>query len=123
MNYKTIFNYYKKKYKLNCQLFFGRKYDSIGNYDLKDNKININRYCSSAFPKSKSCIYSNCDNSYQTVDFKTFILFTLLHEIKHAIDYKENKLTFSNIFNRRDYFEKRANNFAKKELNKYYWRN
>lgn len=131
---KTIFNYYKKKYKLNTTLTFSE----IGgcSFNTNFNNIHYNLYFHSILNATKLTekiiICLSGSNEFKTTK-KGALIWELLHEIKHAMDYtycnkkwdKEiNKINFEIYYCNANYhnklpFEKRANKFAKQELKKW----
>lgn len=117
---KKIFKKYRKKYKLKtsitfmgqeCHICYSPSYDRI-NIDLDWIK-EIQDYF------GEDTIYVSEATKYQTKDIKEITIFTLLHEIKHAIDYSRHKLKFiKDWMDEKDNLEKRADRFARKELRK-----
>lgn len=122
-----IFEIYKKKYKLNTHLKIMKKYNRGTGYLVENNTIYIdckqNKSCYKSKQYKDRISYSN---------FASYLIFILLHEIKHAIDYKNNPHKFLNqhetdeinmLFLDVPYhqlpLEKRADKFAKKEIKKY----
>jgi hypothetical protein len=97
-----IFEYYKQKYKLDTNIRFVNDGIKWGVFRPDTNEIIL---CLNHFPypkNNKSCYIIN--NTYKYNTRKEVIIFTLLHEIKHALD---EKLKIS---------ETHANNYAKREI-------
>jgi len=117
---KRVFKHYKKAYNLTTKLRFRLKKELLGCV-FKSNKNTI--YF--AFPPL-SYYYTEKQKRQES-------LFAILHEIGHAIDYKYNKeqmeqerkntnrflYTTNSNYWRNLPFEKRANNFAEKEITKW----
>lgn len=117
---KRIFEHYKEKYRLKTKLVFSQREQSVGNYNLVTNIINLNRYTRPVYMKPyHSMLYENIGGNFQTKNFNHMLLFTLLHEIKHAIDAKRCLLTLENLEGKYEYFQRRANRFARKEIKNY----
>jgi hypothetical protein len=124
-NLMKLFKYYKKRYKLKTNLVIQELGDDDGKFNLDNNKITL-------FKKSK---ISNClintkkikelliHLSWGTKKFSfknkgQIYSFVLLHELRHAIDYSKGYMTSNNIVNKYDYFQKRADKFALKMIEK-----
>ena len=122
---QKIFNYYAKKYKLKTDIDID--IDGQACYYKGDNDY-IFLGCEKIkrlLPEAKKRCGKN--------NLKTFTIFALLHEIKHAIDYTYNQelmksecksLNHGKYFDDREYhhkqkYEIRADNFARKELTKW----
>jgi len=120
---EKIFKYYRKKYKLKTELIFEEDSEQCGIYPEENYIVYDLNY-----------VANDLDNSliHQFDEYKKLI-YCLLHEIGHAIDWKYNKNNMKKEMNEKidvlyffdvNYalsmpFEKRANNFAKKELKKW----
>ena len=117
-----IFKDYKKRYKLKTRLLFNNNRRCAFNCDKN--------YISYDVSYVENTVNNRIINKYET---NHKIVFCLLHEIKHSIDLKYNKKRFDKEDNELNYilyklnvdyalaqpFEKRANKFAKKELEKW----
>lgn len=118
---QSIFDCYKKEYKFKTTLFLERSCICIFNYRKNYIIYDIK------WIKDKTII------GYAPKSIKEKIIFCLLHEIKHAIDWKYNtKLMERELLEMDNYsyqrnsnysfnlpFEKRAHKFAKKEIKKW----
>jgi hypothetical protein len=116
---RELFEHYKQKYNLNTKLSFYCNYGSC--YSVNLDKINIDYdYIQSVYNKN---------NTKLRHSYKSFIELAgcvLLHEIKHAIDYKLTPTQFIDEvnyieqypnLNKLDYpLEQRADEFANIEI-------
>ncbi len=110
---KEVLEYYKEKYELNTRLVVrlkGNKCYHSGNVILISLEV------------------VKVDAIKMKWNEETLTVFILLHEIKHSIDYKYNRkqLIKDNIYSKKNKLlhnkrphEKRANDFAKQEINKW----
>lgn len=118
---KNIFYNYKNKYNLQTNLNLGNCYGCYFNY--------LPNIISYDIEWTKQVCVRGYTEGYDT---EKVLIFSLLHEIKHAIDYTVNPtnlLKEANSIDRNRYFldynysanlplEKRANEFAKQEIEK-----
>lgn len=112
---RRIFNIYKKKHNLVTKLIFD-DYGGRNCFQTLTNKIYYDLYINSIINSSKlSDEVIVCPQNLK--EFRTTkkgaLTWILLHEIKHAIEYKKKI----------DFREKRADKFANKELKKLGWKN
>ena len=119
---REIFNYYKKIYNLKTVLYLERNKECIFNTRLNHISYDINWL--------KDRIIWGFDNTRPTEEK---LIFSLLHEIGHAIDWEYNRelckkekdeINWALYSSNSNYqtglsIEKRANKFAKKELIKW----
>lgn len=132
---KQIFDYYKKKYKLKTKLIFDEKEGC--RFSFLSNTIHYDLYEHSMLNASKLSeeVIACLGNMKEfKVTKKQALVWILLHEIRHAIDYTcfnkrwNREINNNNIYNIYSFyninyhnnlpFEKRANKFASKELDK-----
>lgn len=107
-----IFNYYKKKYKLEADLIFcSLPIGRLGNYNLMSELIIIDKQQIDKDLKSGKYI-SLSNGKLQSRDKQEIVKFILLHEIKHAIDFRNKYETNANL----EKFESRANEWALKRI-------
>jgi hypothetical protein len=88
MNNK-VFNYYKKKYKLNIKLKYSYAYGALGVYNTKTKIIKIDK--KQIERMTKEDYYGVYELGLFLNDKRQIFNFTLLHELKHAIDLKNKK--------------------------------
>lgn len=114
-----IFKHYKKEYNLNTELTFYLSYGSC--YSPLLNKINIDYDYLIYIDKRKKTLKRHHYNSFLELS-----VIVLLHEIKHAIDYKKDPVHFNKAVNdmliypkRFGLLEKNADKFANIEILKW----
>ena len=123
----SIFKHYKKQYNLKTQLNIGNQLSTC--YNTKDDTINISPM------QISNCVVgmTNCFRLTGDICFRNKSIISLLHELKHAIDWTTNrknclkedanidvKLYFTNPkYHDSQPFEIRANKFMEEELNKW----
>lgn len=85
-----IFKYYKQKYHLDTKLDLDNKEDNnLASFNVNNNIIRIKaRAIKKACQSGQSVYFPGFDNYVD--NYKKAIILNLLHEIKHAIDYKNN---------------------------------
>ena len=108
-----LLNYYKKKYKLNIKLKYSYVEGGIGNYNLENKTITIDKDRIQQLSKKSFCTLT--DVSLFTNNKQEIFNFVLLHELKHAKDFK-NKINF--ILENEKLFDLRANKWAFKRYKK-----
>jgi hypothetical protein len=122
----NISQFYINKYKLKTRFSFCSQKLGTG-YDILNDTVWLN-YEENRFHYK----LQTCQDRFKYKNFKEFIIFVLLHEIKHVLDYKKNPEQFLRTCNNQTTslmfldipyhqlpLEKRADSFAKKEIKKY----
>jgi hypothetical protein len=117
-----IFKHYKKDYNLNTELTFYLSYSSC--YSPALDRINIDYHYISDIYDDK-----NNKKRHNYNSFLELASIVLLHEIKHAIDYKADPIQFDKevdylienpSLTKLDYpLERRADEFANREIEKW----
>ena len=121
---KKIFNHYNKKYKLKYRLSI-RKFmigGGGGTCDWGCKRIDINCKETIVFYKLENLRYSNL---IEKIGFDKLPVFTLLHELKHAIEHEKNSKQYHKNYVAykgaylNNPLEIEADSFAEKELSRW----
>ena len=103
-----LFNYYKNKYKLNIKFKYANlSGTTLGNYELKKGLIRIDKKRIERMIKKGALPVWSIPVFIENK--KEALRFVLLHEIKHAIDFK-NKIEY--LICNEAFYDCRANRWA-----------
>ena len=114
MNVNKLFRHYKNKYKLNITLKYSRIPGStLADYDLGKRLIRLDR--EKVINRKQNQDIVVWEYLLFIKDNQSALNFLLLHEIKHAIDFRNKKIYFKCNQER---YEKKANSWAYHRYNR-----